>query len=150
MVESDGYCREINIIADLDLDHRQDLPPARQHIYLAKGCLEIEGEDSPARQAQPSDSQGLAAFAAAIGRRPALAADYVLQALQAVAEGHVHGIVHRDLKPSNLFVTYRADGTPLIKVLDFGIAKTLDPDGADEISFMEPGGHVVTFARFDR
>jgi eukaryotic-like serine/threonine-protein kinase len=56
---------------------------------------------------------------------PRLAVDYLLQALQAVAEGHMHAIVHRDLKPSNLFLTERADGTHLIKVLDFGIAKTL-------------------------
>ncbi|HEY4107193.1 MAG TPA: serine/threonine-protein kinase, partial [Polyangiaceae bacterium] len=59
---------------------------------------------------------------------PRLAIDYLLQAAQAVAEGHVQGIVHRDLKPSNLFLTARADGTPLIKVLDFGIAKTLESE----------------------
>ncbi|HVY30633.1 MAG TPA: protein kinase [Polyangiaceae bacterium] len=57
---------------------------------------------------------------------PSLAVDYVLQAAQAVAEGHVKGVVHRDIKPSNLFLTQRADGTPLIKVLDFGIAKTTE------------------------
>ena len=57
---------------------------------------------------------------------PSRAVDYVLQAVQAVAEGHVKGIVHRDIKPGNLFLTARADGTPLIKVLDFGIAKTID------------------------
>lgn len=62
------------------------------------------------------------------------AVDYVLQALQAVAEGHLKGIVHRDLKPSNLFMTYRADGTPLIKVLDFGIAKTLQSDDHGEFT----------------
>jgi serine/threonine-protein kinase len=55
-----------------------------------------------------------------------LAVDHVLQALQAVAEGHLKGIVHRDIKPGNLFLTARADGTPLIKVLDFGIAKRLE------------------------
>jgi eukaryotic-like serine/threonine-protein kinase len=54
---------------------------------------------------------------------PMEAADYVLQACEAVAEAHALGIVHRDLKPSNLFLTERADGSPLIKVLDFGIAK---------------------------
>ena len=62
---------------------------------------------------------------------PSLAVDYVLQALQAVAEGHVKGIVHRDIKPGNLFLTARADGTALIKVLDFGIAKTLESDAAE-------------------
>ncbi|MFO0566316.1 MAG: serine/threonine-protein kinase [Polyangiaceae bacterium] len=51
------------------------------------------------------------------------AVDYVMQAMEAIAEAHQLGIVHRDLKPSNLFVTRRADDSPLVKVLDFGIAK---------------------------
>lgn len=58
------------------------------------------------------------------GRLPAqTAVSYVLQACEAIAEAHAHGIVHRDLKPSNLFLTRRNDGTPCIKVLDFGISK---------------------------
>lgn len=65
---------------------------------------------------------------------PSLAVDYVLQAVQAVAEGHVKGIVHRDIKPGNLYLTHRADGTPLIKVLDFGIAKTAESDAAESTS----------------
>lgn len=48
---------------------------------------------------------------------------YLLQASEAIAEAHSIGIVHRDLKPANLFRIIRSDGTPSIKVLDFGISK---------------------------
>jgi eukaryotic-like serine/threonine-protein kinase len=51
------------------------------------------------------------------------AVDYVLQACEGMAEAHTKGIVHRDLKPGNLFISKRADGTSLVKVLDFGISK---------------------------
>ncbi|MBK9001150.1 MAG: serine/threonine protein kinase [Myxococcales bacterium] len=53
------------------------------------------------------------------------AIDYLVQACEAVAQAHAAGVVHRDLKPSNLFVTRGADGSPLIKVLDFGISKAM-------------------------
>jgi serine/threonine-protein kinase len=51
------------------------------------------------------------------------ACEMALQACEALAEVHAAGIVHRDLKPSNLFVTRRADGSPAVKLLDFGISK---------------------------
>ncbi|WP_437851845.1 serine/threonine-protein kinase [Sorangium sp. So ce363] len=68
------------------------------------------------------------------------AADYVLQACEAIAEAHARGIIHRDLKPKNLFLTRRPDGTPLLKVLDFGLSKfTATGDSVKEASLTATG-----------
>ncbi|MBL8714414.1 MAG: serine/threonine protein kinase [Myxococcales bacterium] len=53
---------------------------------------------------------------------------YLLDACESIGEAHAVGVVHRDLKPANLFLARRADGSPCLKVLDFGISKVAEPD----------------------
>jgi hypothetical protein len=59
---------------------------------------------------------------------PSRAAQIVLQAARALAEAHAKGIIHRDVKPENLFVMTFGGGHDYVKVLDFGIARTLEED----------------------
>ena len=55
---------------------------------------------------------------------------------QAIHHAHQKGVIHRDLKPSNILVSTSGDGRPLVKVIDFGIAKALAIQG-------EESGHNV-------
>jgi serine/threonine protein kinase/tetratricopeptide (TPR) repeat protein len=53
---------------------------------------------------------------------------------QAVQHAHQKGIIHRDLKPSNVLVTVN-DTTPVVKVIDFGVAKALGQQLTDRTLF---------------
>lgn len=58
---------------------------------------------------------------------PEVVARLGLEIADAVSAAHEHGIVHRDLKPQNIFLVTRERKRDLIKVLDFGLAKLVDP-----------------------
>jgi serine/threonine protein kinase/tetratricopeptide (TPR) repeat protein len=53
---------------------------------------------------------------------------------RAVQHAHHKGVIHRDLKPSNVLVT-RHDATPVVKVIDFGVAKALGQQLTDKALF---------------
>jgi serine/threonine-protein kinase len=57
---------------------------------------------------------------------PARAVHLALQAARALGEAHARGIVHRDVKPENLFVATLGGERDVVKVLDFGIARTAE------------------------
>ncbi len=68
------------------------------------------------------------------------ALDLLVQICRAVGAAHGRGIVHRDLKPDNVVVVQREDGTDFVKVLDFGIAKSV---GATERGRVTRAGTIV-------
>ena len=91
------------------LDHGAD----GQHAYITMELL--EGEDLSARIARE--------------KRVSLdkTVDILTQAARGLGRAHEMGIVHRDLKPANLFLV-RVDrqGSEIVKIVDFGIAKAID------------------------
>jgi serine/threonine protein kinase len=64
--------------------------------------------------------------------------------VSAVGTAHARGIIHRDLKPANIFLTAGAGPDPMVKVLDFGIAKWLGPLRSDASLRTQTGSAVGT------
>ena len=88
----------------------------------------------------------LGALTRECGRLPvARAVRYVREACEALESAHALGIVHRDVKPRNLFLAVTA-GKTLIKVLDFGIAKVVEPERDDPA--LTRTGAIVGTAQF--
>jgi serine/threonine protein kinase len=118
-----------------DLARKRDLLTRFQREAEAAGALESEnvaaaidfgvtGDGSPYIVLEYLGGLSLDLLLEAEGTLPAgRATELVQQACRGVQAAHALGIVHRDLKPHNLFVCRREDGTDLVKVLDFGVAK---------------------------
>lgn len=62
-----------------------------------------------------------------------------MQIAEALVHAQQKSIVHRDLKPSNILMTKTPDGNDMVKIVDFGIAKVSDQDGADKTKLTQTG-----------
>ena len=84
-----------------------------EELFLAMEYLEGQPLDVWLTEQGPADAATLNAI--------------VLQILQSLSEAHARGFVHRDIKPQNLFISSLPGQTaPIVKVLDFGIAKMVE------------------------
>jgi serine/threonine-protein kinase len=70
------------------------------------------------------DGQTLADLIALGAVPPVRGIPIMIQVARGIARAHDLGVVHRDLKPENIFICRRADGSDLVKILDFGIARS--------------------------
>ena len=70
---------------------------------------------------------------------PARALRILRHILSGLGHAHAAGIVHRDVKPENVFIVGDGEGGELAKILDFGIAKVIGGDGADEVKLTQAG-----------
>lgn len=117
--------RSQNVVQVLDADTAPELNHAP---FLVMELLEGLDLEQAATQAQPS---------------PATVVDWLGQIAPALDKAHRIGIVHRDLKPENLFLAQQDGRPPMVKILDFGIAKITD-EGATATS----SGQVLGTPRY--
>src|SRR6266567_4597601 len=103
-----GALNHPNILAVYDVGTHDDAP------YVVSELL--EGETLRERLDGP-----------VIPQRKAV--DYATQIARGLAAAHSRSIVHRDLKPENIFIT----GDGQVKILDFGLAKLIEPVGVGQI-----------------
>jgi len=109
-----------------------------EHVVRVHDIGELPGCGVPYLVMECLNGHDLAAALARRGPFPVeLAIECVMQACEALAEAHALGIIHRDLKPANLFLGEAVDGSPCLKVLDFGISRMSHRHGLSALT--DPG-----------
>ncbi len=115
------------------LEARVTAKIASDHIVRVFDAGVDEGTGMPFIVMELLEGEDLDALLGRVGRLvPTAVLTLLRQAALALDRTHAAGVVHRDLKPHNLFVSRRDDGSPSVKILDFGIAKLIDDTGGSQ------------------
>ena len=134
--EDDAYkmfLREARAAANLS--HRNvaqiyQVGSEEEKVYYAMEFIEGETIDQLVKRRQAEGHPGLE-----LGQ----ALTICLQTVQALLAAETKNLVHRDIKPSNIMATSEDDGELLIKLIDFGLAKSLQNKGEHSVFESRPG-----------
>lgn len=127
-------------IARLGREARASSRIRSEHVVRILDVGELESHGVPYLVMEHLEGSDLAAVLASSKDRRlplALAVQSVLHACEGLAAAHALGIIHRDLKPANLFLTESGDGSPCVKILDFGVSRMTDRAGLSPLT--DPG-----------
>jgi eukaryotic-like serine/threonine-protein kinase len=119
-------------ITDLHRFKREARAPAKiksehvVHVLDADTAPELEG--APFLVMELLEGLDLEQAATLSRPSPATVVDWLRQIAPALDKAHRLGIIHRDVKPENLFLANQEARPPVLKILDFGIAKITEED----------------------
>jgi eukaryotic-like serine/threonine-protein kinase len=118
------FRREANAIASLQSPHT---------VYLYDFGVSQDGRFYYVMELL--DGISLQTLVTTFGPQPASRVVFILQQVcQSLEEAHLHGLVHRDLKPSNVMLCKVALDYDFVKVLDFGLAKSIAGDDVTQLT----------------
>jgi serine/threonine-protein kinase len=99
-----------------------------ENVVRVQDVFEDEASGSPVMVMELLRGESLREYEERLGTMPfRLACRVFLEIARALEAAHEKGIVHRDVKPDNIFLANVGEERLSVKVLDFGIAKVLDP-----------------------
>ena len=122
------FRREAELLASLN---HPNIATSYEELEEAEGINYLVLEYIP--------GQTLAERIAAARLKPQEVLSIAQQIAEAVAAAHEHDVIHRDLKPGNIKITPEGK----VKVLDFGLAKALGGEAADQHSTITEPGRVI-------